>query len=770
MKSYVYSRAGVSRLIAIAGTVALLLFLHSAAFAAAAGRPVIANGTVKTADGQLLRGCHAHIRSTNAITTFFTDINNVIKLRDQAHMNVIRICLLTPDWGGLSTPDAQIATVDAIVANCETAGIYAIINCHGPFPTDGVSAWDLKKFWSIYAPRYKDKTFVIYELTNETFPGTTPDVLPSNGYTGWPTVATYIAQTAKSVIRPVAPNNLIFHCEPVCVTMNWGPYLWNTYAPMAGITWNSGKDAWAFHAYSGTGSQYILATQKYMAGIPTICTEFSFQEEGWTNGDLDGYHYPGEWCERNGMSWMVWQQWQSGEADQLKSVMNYLLPDAVAKKWSWWNIVPPSVPQNAAVHAVDPYNATVTWSASSDAGSGICRYAIYRDNIRVGVAQPASNMTFTDTALSSSTTYSYQVAAVTLGDVESVRSPAISVTTPADAIPPAAALVTGIGDGTKVHVIFSERVDRTSATTPGNYSISGIAISAAALAADLKTLTLSVAKMSKGVSYSLVMSNVKDLATPPNAVPVNTAYAFRYVDGMTIFRFFPRAGQAAKMQNGVFEATNGSPTDGPYTLIYKIPNVPTEGFYTVVTEAAWMAQTDAGNFDRGYRYFRYRGPDGGSCNVAEIEFYSGSVKMTGAPFGTPGSNQNSGNDFTKAFDGSTATFFDYSQPNGGYAGLDLGQRQGVRSLSPERAHQVEFGITLRNQRMIAVSGVDSRASMNVALYDMRGNLVRAATCGAQDALVPLMRMDGRPRALAPGQYIVRVKNGPREMQRMLVVP
>jgi hypothetical protein len=71
----------------------------------------------------------------------------------------------------------------------------------------------------------------------------------------------------------------------------------------------------------------------------------------------------------------------------------------------------------------------------------------------------------------------------------------------------------------------------------------------------------------------------------------------------------------------------------------------------------------------GFRYVRYRAS--GNCNVAEIEFYRGAQKVSGTAFGTPGSWGNSGNDYTKAFDGDVNTFFDYTTDAGGYTGLDL---------------------------------------------------------------------------------------------------
>lgn len=48
------------------------------------------------------------------------------------------------------------------------------------------------------------------------------------------------------------------------------------------------------------------------------------------------------------------------------------------------------------------------------------------------------------------------------------------------------------------------------------------------------------------------------------------------------------------------------------------------------------------------------------------------VPLTGTPYGTSPAFGNSTNTYDKAFDGDPSTFFDYSQANGGYAGIDLG--------------------------------------------------------------------------------------------------
>lgn len=50
----------------------------------------------------------------------------------------------------------------------------------------------------------------------------------------------------------------------------------------------------------------------------------------------------------------------------------------------------------------------------------------------------------------------------------------------------------------------------------------------------------------------------------------------------------------------------------------------------------------------------------------------GAVKLTGTAFGTSPAWNNGTDNYEKAFDGNTGTFFDYSQGNGGYTGTGGG--------------------------------------------------------------------------------------------------
>jgi len=99
-----------------------------------------------------------------------------------------------------------------------------------------------------------------------------------------------------------------------------------------------------------------------------------------------------------------------------------------------------------------------------------------------------------------------------------------------------------------------------------------------------------------------------------------------------------------------------------YTVTAKPSDVWTEGIVTVADP-------------KTFRFLRFLSPNGAYGNVAEIEFYTGSgtaaVKLTGAPFGTPGLYLNQGAVYTKALDGNTGTYFNAPAPgNGDFVGID----------------------------------------------------------------------------------------------------
>ena len=114
------------------------------------------------------------------------------------------------------------------------------------------------------------------------------------------------------------------------------------------------------------------------------------------------------------------------------------------------------------------------------------------------------------------------------------------------------------------------------------------------------------------------------------------------------------------MVGGVFQ---GSHDNSTWTTLYTVTAAPSDAYTTA------PLTTDPASF----RYLRYLAPSGAYGDVAEIEFDSQGVKLTGTGFGTAGSYNNDGNTFAKALDGSTGTYFDAPAPgNGDYVGIDLG--------------------------------------------------------------------------------------------------
>lgn len=95
-------------------------------------------------------------------------------------------------------------------------------------------------------------------------------------------------------------------------------------------------------------------------------------------------------------------------------------------------IVAPGPPQDLQASALGSSEVGLTWSPPQDLISTLDHYNIYRDGTKVG---EASDTTYTDTGLQSSTQYTYRVSAVNLTGEEGQKSEPDSATTP-DGSPP----------------------------------------------------------------------------------------------------------------------------------------------------------------------------------------------------------------------------------------------------------------------------------------------------------------------------------------------
>jgi hypothetical protein len=112
-----------------------------------------------------------------------------------------------------------------------------------------------------------------------------------------------------------------------------------------------------------------------------------------------------------------------------------------------------------------------------------------------------------------------------------------------------------------------------------------------------------------------------------DAATANGAYTGMYYPqplALDSIRFYPRGGFEYRMNGGRFQGSND---DISYTTIYTIPANPPAG---------WTAVPAGGS----YQYLRYLGPDGGYCNVAEIEFIRDKGNGQAANPGKPKDHRN----------------------------------------------------------------------------------------------------------------------------------
>jgi hypothetical protein len=89
---------------------------------------------------------------------------------------------------------------------------------------------------------------------------------------------------------------------------------------------------------------------------------------------------------------------------------------------------PPSVPTGLAKSSVTSSSITLGWTASTDPDSPVSGYNVYRGGTKVGSSTTTS---FTDTGLTSNTSYSYTVSAFDPSGNTSAQSTALAITTAA---------------------------------------------------------------------------------------------------------------------------------------------------------------------------------------------------------------------------------------------------------------------------------------------------------------------------------------------------
>ena len=146
---------------------AILLTFNQSGYAAERGRVVIHNGTVMSDRGALLRGVTMELDAPGAWASNFAIDPNHWKQVHDLKLNVVRFDVKLKDAsGGAQTISNQLPYIDQAVNLAAQNGVYislmSTVNQSGTYDLQ-----ELQSFWAVVADRYKDRTHVLYELTNE---------------------------------------------------------------------------------------------------------------------------------------------------------------------------------------------------------------------------------------------------------------------------------------------------------------------------------------------------------------------------------------------------------------------------------------------------------------------------------------------------------------------------------------------------------------------------------------------------------------------------
>jgi hypothetical protein len=227
-------------------------------------RVKIEDGTLVTAEGNVLRG-----------TTFFVDLYGVQDMRDNEDkyheyfvsvfkqyddLNCVRIGPWMGNWkydlaGDEKQREEYLHVIDNLVQWCEECGVYAIVNLHTQYKSD-FDVEKAKAFWSLIAPRYKDRTHVIYELSNE------PE--PESSLAGMAEVYRHVKSLA-----PDTHQILFSHVAATQLKVD------ELSAATEGVDFSNASIG--FHCYDNNllnTVQWDHAQKLRDAGYPVICTEY----------------------------------------------------------------------------------------------------------------------------------------------------------------------------------------------------------------------------------------------------------------------------------------------------------------------------------------------------------------------------------------------------------------------------------------------------------------------------------------------------------------
>jgi MYXO-CTERM domain-containing protein len=220
------------------------------------GRVKVANNTIVTDTGSLIRGARVSLDIWDE-TPSQTDTDT---MKNSRGLNAFHIYAEYP--GSNKAAGYNSAKVDKVVDMADKSDLYVVLTIgsggeNGKFHQDFVTA-----FWDFYAPRYKDRTHVVYEICNEPQAWSAPYnsttlAMEKNGFTQ---IRGLAPDTHIMLMSYSQPNNAT-QAANECAGLN--------------ISWDNASVA--FHTYGIDGKEDSALTSFYNAlkgkGIAYACTE-----------------------------------------------------------------------------------------------------------------------------------------------------------------------------------------------------------------------------------------------------------------------------------------------------------------------------------------------------------------------------------------------------------------------------------------------------------------------------------------------------------------
>lgn len=246
-------------------------------------------------------------------------------------LNTVHLYLEGDSTGNTSAIGYNSADCDTLVERCAAAGLYLIITigCNGENGTMNLS-WS-QNFWKFYAPRYADRTHVIYEAHNEPVPWT---------LYSWDTNDWNDQADLYYTIRSWAPNTFILLGSFMGFVgdARYGA----DYLASQGVSWSNA--GFAYHGYESlAGIEGAISLMKKSTSYPALlCTEF------WP-GDTEGQGY-NSMFESHFNGWMQFQWLGANNSDlfifkgKINTAGTIWTPDATACNWPAKGVlnIPPS--------------------------------------------------------------------------------------------------------------------------------------------------------------------------------------------------------------------------------------------------------------------------------------------------------------------------------------------------------------------------------------------------------------------------------------------